>query len=207
MNTQKLTEKIKRNPKITGISIVSFLVLLTLIIALIILFSKSSKESHSKNNDKNDGNNDDNNDDKNGDKKEDLLEAEYFKKSILAKIKNNKISLLSEINVFEITENSNKIKKDLVAVIKDGYDRLINIDAERVDLEIWSQGNNVLTQDLLLIGGNLWGFELYQIEVDTETCDSYNEMESVSMIKSYLRKWMPEEILDEEYKYMLSKLF
>lgn len=188
MNLENLTEKIKQNPKVSIISLVAFILVLILIVVLIVTFSGSKEPKNTKDSGKNKG--------------EDLLGLEYFEKSILKKIKNSQLTFKSEINVFKIADQYGKPKKELMNTIVDLYD--FTAGYEKQISEYYANGKKLRTTNLLTYF-NLE--EIYKIDYDAKTCDSFNEDSKEKIQNSYLSNWFPKEFLDKYQENQILSMF
>lgn len=112
----------------------------------------------------------------------DLVDNDYFVNSILRHVRNNKLSLMTEINVFDMEEENGQSKKELMNVIEGIYDFESKI--ERQKLENYEDGKKEWTKDLLAID-NL--SEFYEIDYDQETCESYDSNSRNTMFGFYLK--------------------
>lgn len=191
MNVEKLTEKIKRNPKVTIISVVSFIIVLILIIVLIVSSSNSSKK-HSKSPDKKD---------------KDLIDEEYYNNSILKKIKINLLATEATLNIYNLTYQNGKPKKELMNTIKEVYDFQSRMGKQ--NLEYYENEEKIWTHDILT-ESNVYTrgiYEIYEIDKDSKICNSFDQKSGETVFNFYLGNWFPKAILaDSGLQMVISKL-
>lgn len=182
MSTDRLIDKIKKHPIKSIICLLSFLIVLSLAIALIVNLSSHKRSKSSENTEKNHQNDD-----------------TYFKKSILRRILNSKLSLETKANVFSVTEQNGEFKKTLLNEIEDFHD-LESLNG-RLNLKEYENEEKINEHNLLLID-NL--SEMYKIDYNLKIGESLSKSKTFYF---YLTKWFPLGILSavsEEFYNFLS---
>lgn len=181
MSDQKDSKKVKRNSKVVIISLVSFLIVVALIIVLAVVFlRKAKKEEVDK----------------------DLLGDEFFANSILKNVRNKNLTFETKVIVYDVKKIKNvknsRPEKVLMNMITDIYDFKNHIHRQK--LEHYEDGEKEWTSNLLTTRDLK---EIYEINYDLKTCNTYDEASGKTISYFYLEHWFPKKLIDLDTKHMM----
>lgn len=156
------------------------LIIIGLIISFIVLLPKSNQAAGENRGGKNE--------------EENLVDKDYYEKSILNKIIKLKLSYESTNSIYDVIENENeKVEKRMVNIIRDKYN--FNKHFGQVSMDFIKSGKIYATNETIHFNAQTIS-NIYEINHDLKYCKRYDHWTKKELYEFYLKKWTPDDLMD-----------